>query len=328
MDISDFTSNTNKAFKLIENLRKNYGIILDCRKIDKSIENCSKKIRYLKENCNASLTDTSWAQENLLMQTLMLLKDLIAAGEVTIDSETGSPNSHQVCDGIPSKEVELTPLDRHHIISGAKDKQISHKEDTVMENHKNLSKLFESEIEKAQIVMAVRNDIVDKLQRDAEKMGNMKIDILGPIVDRIKAEHGIEAASSFRETVGTLLDQALSTLQDVQDKISTETLKLTGDVSSATDMSTDFDLEQTAQALAGGDEIPEFSVQDEFSEEELDMEPLPAEREVKESARVGIVVESKSGTTGKKFFSNKTDMHSWLTENKNKIAKVHKVIKE
>lgn len=191
---------------------------------------------------------------------------------------------------------------------------------------KKLSKLFESEIEKAQIVMAVRNDIVDKLQRDAEKMGNMKIDILGPIVDRIKAEHGVDAAAAFRETVGSLLDQALTTLQDVQDKISTETLKLTGDVASTTDLASDFSLDASAEEMAPGFD---FGGEESFSTEAP--EPLPAEREVKESVepkkRIGIELTTKLGKSGKKFFESKEDMRQWITENREQIKEVHRVFR-
>ena len=190
---------------------------------------------------------------------------------------------------------------------------------------KKLSKLFESEIEKAQIVMAVRNDIVDKLQRDAEKMGNMKIDILGPIVDRIKAEHGVDAAAAFRETVGSLLDQALTTLQDVQDKISTETLKLTGDVASTTDLASDFSLDAAEELAPGFD----FGGEESFSTEAP--EPLPAEREVKESVepkkRLGIELTTKLGKSGKKFFESKEDMRQWITENRDQIKEVHRVFR-
>lgn len=64
-------------------------------------------------------------------------------------------------------------------------------------NYRDVAKLMESEIEKAEIVLATRNEIVDKLQRDAEKLGNMKIDVLSPLTDRIKAEHGLKWPNVF-----------------------------------------------------------------------------------------------------------------------------------
>lgn len=184
--------------------------------------------------------------------------------------------------------------------------------------------LVESEIEKAQIVMAVQNEIVEKMQRDAEKMANMKIDVLGPIVERIKAEHGLDAAETFRDTITRLIDQSLDVIMQVKDQIHTETLKLTGDVSSAPSIEQDLGAEEP---------VPEFGMDDEFSADEpvLDdplAEPMPAEREVKESAKkIGLVLESKSGTIGKKFFTEGVEeMRSWVKENKDKIAKIHKII--
>ena len=69
-----------------------------------------------------------------------------------------------------------------------------------------------------------------------------------------------------------------------------------------------------------------FDFEDEFSTDEPELEPLPAEREVKESRKLGIVVESVKGTMGKKFFENVEQMRSWAKENKDKIAKIHKII--
>jgi hypothetical protein len=184
---------------------------------------------------------------------------------------------------------------------------------------KHILTLCESEIEKAQIVMAVNSEIVNKLQRDAEKVANMKVDVLGPIVDRIKAEHGLEAAEAFRDTVSGYIDQALDTLMQVKDKIYTETLKLTGDVSNAKSLETD---------LGISDETPDdFSFDDTFSTDEP--EPVPVDREMKESyTKLGIVVESKLGTVGNKYFKSAKEMKIWVNENQSKIKTIHRVIKE
>lgn len=197
--------------------------------------------------------------------------------------------------------------------------------------------LAESEIEKAQIVMAVNNEVVEKLQRDAEKMSNMKIDVLGPIVERIKAEHGLEPAENFRDTITRLLDQALDTVMQVKDQIHTETLKLTGDISSAPSMEQDLGMDagmggaDLGMDAGMGDPLAgeEFEMTDEFSADAPELEPVPAEREMKEAAtRLGVVLESKSGKMGKKYFNDAANMRSWLTENKSRIAKVHKIIKD
>lgn len=179
--------------------------------------------------------------------------------------------------------------------------------------------LVESEIEKAQIVMAVNSEIVEKLQRDAEKIANMKVDVLGPVVDRIKAEHGIEPAEAFRDTVSNLIDQALNSVLQVKDQIYTETLKLTGDIAST----------PTVEADLGLGAPEDFEFDDTFTTDDpLEAEPVPAEREVKESAkRLGFVVESKSGQSGEKYFTSPAAMRKWVIENQSKIKTIHSIIK-
>lgn len=199
---------------------------------------------------------------------------------------------------------------------------ISGKEDKKMKESANKSHIFslmESEIEKAQIVMAVQNEIVDKLQRDAEKIANMKIDVLGPIVDRIKAEHGLDAAEAFRDLIASEIDQALDAVMQVKDRINTETLKLTGDISSAPDVEQDLGAEPPMDS---------FDMEADFTtdEPELDAEPIPAEREVKESRKLGIVVETTKGKTGRKFFESVEQMRGWVQDNKEKIKKINRLI--
>lgn len=192
--------------------------------------------------------------------------------------------------------------------------------------------LTESNIEKAEIVLAVKGEIVDKLQRQSEVINNMGVDVLGPLLDRIKAEHGLESADSFRNNISGLLDHAVKTLMDVKDKISTETLKLTGDITSAPDVS----------SIGGADDVsldvdtPDFDFEGDADigdgTEDIDVdltEPVPAEREMRESAkpRVGVKMESKSGTVGTKFFESKTEMKQWLSENENKIKRVISIVK-
>lgn len=189
--------------------------------------------------------------------------------------------------------------------------------------------LTESNIEKAEIVLAVKGEIVDKLQRQSEVINNMGVDVLGPLLDRIKAEHGLDAADAFRNNISGLLTHAVTTLMDVKDKISTETLKLTGDITSEPGISeldmvddvaddvADFDMEAAADF---GDEI---EVEDEITDT-----AVPMDRTMKESRRrIGVEVESTKGTVGKKFFESKEEMKAWLAINESKIAKVIKILK-
>ncbi|AFC21743.1 virion structural protein [Cronobacter phage vB_CsaM_GAP32] len=197
----------------------------------------------------------------------------------------------------------------------------------------NLIQLTESNIEKAEIVLAVKGEIVDKLQRQAEVINNMGVDVLGPLLDRIKAEHGVEAAESFRNNISGLLDHAVKTIMDVKDKISTETLKLTGDITSSPDVS-DLGSDAGFDDVSLDVDTPEgdFDFEDDadLGDDVALPEPTPMDREMKESVkpkRVGIQLESVKGTVGTKYFDSKSEMQQWLTENEKKIAKVIRIIK-
>ena len=186
-------------------------------------------------------------------------------------------------------------------------------------------RLNESNIEKAEIVLAVKGEIVDKLQRQAEVINNMGVDVLGPLLDRIKAEHGLESAESFRNNISGILEHAVQTLMDVKDKISTETLKLTGDITNEPSIS-----ELGADEMSLDMQTPEFDFEADADFEDIDVEPTPAEREMKESVqpkRIGIEIESKSGVVGRKFFESKQSMKTWLTENEHKIKRVIGMVK-
>lgn len=199
---------------------------------------------------------------------------------------------------------------------------------------KTLKQLLESNMEKAEIVLAVKGEIVDKLQRQAEVINNMGVDVLGPLLDRIKAEHGVEAAAAFKNEISGYLDTAVKTIMDVKDRISTETLKLTGDITGSPDVAdlgagdfdnVDVEAETPSFDMEADAGLPDAA--DTLSDE--DIEPVPTDREMKESIKkVGLVLESKSGKVGTKYFSSKQEMQTWLNENQSKIKKVlKKVIK-
>lgn len=189
--------------------------------------------------------------------------------------------------------------------------------------------LNESNIEKAEIVLSVKGEIVDKLQRQSEVINNMGVDVLGPLLDRIKAEQGLDAAQNFSDNVRHLLQHAVTTLMDVKDKISTETLKLTGDITDGPDVS-DIGSEDVDIDIAA--DTPTFDMDaDADFEEDIISEPVPTEREMKESVKprkVGVKMESIRGTVGTKYFSSKEEMKTWLSENEKKVKRVLGYVKK
>lgn len=195
--------------------------------------------------------------------------------------------------------------------------------------NKTLSTLIESNIEKAEIVLAVKGEIEDKIQRQSEILSNLSVDILGPLVDRIKAEHGLDAAEAFRNRISTLLNQALDTLLHVKDEISTETLKLTGDVASEPGIA-DLGAGDIEEVDITTDDLENFDMVDDADIEADISEPVPTDREMKESAeprKLALVMESVKGTKGTKYFNSPSEMKTWLNENQNKIKNVIKIIK-
>ncbi|EHU8780913.1 hypothetical protein N0S44_000143 [Escherichia coli] len=190
-------------------------------------------------------------------------------------------------------------------------------------------KLNESNIEKAEIVLSVKGEIVDKLQRQSEVINNMGVDVLGPLLDRIKAEQGLDAAQNFSDNVRHLLQHAVATLMDVKDKISTETLKLTGDITDGPDVS-DIGSEDVDIDIAA--DTPTFDMDaDADFEDDIISEPVPTEREMKESVKprkVGVKMESIRGTVGTKYFSSKDEMKTWLSENEKKVKRVLGYVKK
>lgn len=200
------------------------------------------------------------------------------------------------------------------------------------QTYRDVAKLMESEIEKAEIVLATRNEIVDKLQRDAEKLGNMKIDVLSPLTDRIKAEHGLEVAERFQHRVSAILDQALQAVLKAKDEISTETLKLTGDLSSDPAIA---DLDDGMGVEEVDADIPAFDMEadaelDPMADDEVDAfsdEAMPAEREMKESANPKVTVSliTSAGKAGKKHFKTMNEMKDWCHTNKNKIRVIESI---
>lgn len=188
-----------------------------------------------------------------------------------------------------------------------------------MKEQKNLQRLIESNLEKAELVLEIKSSIVDKMQRNAELLSNMRVDILGPLVDRIKAEHGLEEAEAFKNNISGLIAHAVDTLMDVKDKISTETLRLTGDITSGPDVS---ELGSTEPAP----EVPSFDFEADAELPALE-EPVAQDRAVKESRRLGMMIESTSGRTGNKYFASAQEMNQWINENRSKIKRVIQILK-
>lgn len=128
---------------------------------------------------------------------------------------------------------------------------------------KNYIKLFESELEKAEITLAVR-DMSDSLQKMASDISRKSVDEVPAITERIKVAHGIQAGNNFSEKITNELNELVQTILNVKSVIDDTSLVISGDASQA-DISNDMD-------DFSDDVEPEKEV-DMDDEEEMPVEP-------------------------------------------------------
>lgn len=164
-------------------------------------------------------------------------------------------------------------------------------------DRKELTKLFESEIERAEIVLAIK-DITDSLQKMASDISRKMYDDLPYITERIKASYGIKAGDIMEDLVKEKLTEVADYLIEAKSEIDNKALVLSGD-SNATE------LEVGDMADDEGFDEPEKEVdlEDDGTEDEVSPElempsddEMPLGRDVKETVLnelKGIVKENR-----------------------------------
>ncbi len=90
-----------------------------------------------------------------------------------------------------------------------------------------LATLMESELDKAELVLAVKG-ISDELQSVAEKVAKMEVDEIMPILDSLKAAFGPEMAESFSNVTSQNLRNLVEAIKTAKDAIGNEILRLEG----------------------------------------------------------------------------------------------------
>jgi hypothetical protein len=94
----------------------------------------------------------------------------------------------------------------------------------------NYIKLFESELEKAEITLAVR-DMSDALQKMASDISRKSVDEVPAITERIKVAHGIQAGNNFSQKITNELNELVQTILKVKSVIDDTSLVISGDAS-------------------------------------------------------------------------------------------------
>lgn len=186
---------------------------------------------------------------------------------------------------------------------------------TIGENmrSKSFKKLLESEIERAEIILAAKS-LVDKLQDILEDLSKMKIEELGAVVERIKAEVGLNEANKFNEVVSGHLDQAMDVITSAKDSVDTEALKLSGDVPS--DAERDFDSDKVDQNEFGSDDV-EQDIENELNRLDLDSE---SEQEPLGRIRKESIEESRTFKRGRNRLGKYSNFEKGKSEKKEKLV--------
>lgn len=90
-----------------------------------------------------------------------------------------------------------------------------------------LAVLMESELDKAELVLAVKG-ISDELQNVAEKVAKIEVEDIMPILDSLKAAFGPDMTSKFSSVATENLRSLVTSIQTTKDAIGNEILRLEG----------------------------------------------------------------------------------------------------
>jgi hypothetical protein len=93
--------------------------------------------------------------------------------------------------------------------------------------------LIESELEKAEIVLAAKG-IIEKLGKMAEDLAKVNGDDIMPMMDSLKAAFGPQMAETFQSVAAEKLTAAVTSLTQIKDALSSEVSKLEGVVNGET----------------------------------------------------------------------------------------------
>jgi uncharacterized protein YerC len=144
---------------------------------------------------------------------------------------------------------------------------------------KNYIKLFESELEKAEITLAVR-DMSDSLQKMASDISRKSVDEVPAITERIKVAHGIQAGNQFSEKITNELNTLVQTILKVKSTIDDTSLVISGDASESEINSMDSfgDMDDEPKDMVGMDDDVDDEMDMDMDDEEPTKEPILGRR--------------------------------------------------
>jgi len=132
------------------------------------------------------------------------------------------------------------------------------------------SKLTESEVEQAQVVLAAQ-DMVDKIQGMLEDVTDMQYKDLPNLVEMMRNEVGVNEAQSFLDAQTAALSQLVTALEQAKQESTNAMAPLTGESAVAPEDFSDNDLD----AGVDNDTPPTLDTEEEpeITEPEADLEP-------------------------------------------------------
>jgi uncharacterized protein YerC len=144
---------------------------------------------------------------------------------------------------------------------------------------KNYIKLFESELEKAEITLAVR-DMSDSLQKMASDISRKSVDEVPAITERIKVAHGIQAGNQFSEKITNELNTLVQTILKVKSTIDDTSLVISGDASESEINSMDSfgDMDDEPKDMVDMDDDMDSEMDMDMNDEEPTKEPILGRR--------------------------------------------------
>ena len=224
MFTDNFMSEVNKYQKLAEKLKVHYAVdlprILSSNPslygvlgMKKQFETSKKTI---KEGQSYEFADINYYKTTYLIEALDILAKLLEADTHYIDNDGNLVNREDIINASNATNTQLRE---------AMDNKTSGTE-------KPFSIILESEIEKAEIVLAVKA-ITDELQSMTEKLSKMQIEDVSAITERLKAEHGVQEGDQFQQEMTGFLQTAVQSLTATKGAIDNKALEISGDQQAA-----------------------------------------------------------------------------------------------
>ncbi len=167
---------------------------------------------------------------------------------------------------------------------------------------KNFMKLFESEIEKAEVTLAVR-DISDSLQKMASQLSGTNVDDIPSVVERIKIAHGVNKGNDFGRKISEKLNALIQQILETKSEIDDMALVLSGDAQES-DM-TDMDSEPDFDVPPNNDMAKDDVGMEDDIEDEMGAEP---DMDIDDEGPLGRRVKTESYHPAVKRLLEKCDM--------------------